>query len=251
MSPRSARRPARSAARKSAPKRAPAKPAPKSAPGSTRKPAAKLAAVALAKSAGYAAQARALKAMGYKISFGKRGGHLPQRKAAITRRVKKLASFLSPKNRFVFLPATKAQGRKAAGPGHRTPRGIFVQRPANVPLSKFRAMITRGGALKTSARGKGGRYRQDVIIKLDPARLARDPSAAITAAMRGQKKPAHYVVMVNGHTGKATYTAKDFHRYLAEQLIPRLLHRSKKGHAMTAVEVADFFQVKLVYGARP
>ncbi len=166
---------------------------------------------------GYAAKAKALRALGYKPTFGTRRANAAS-KAQVTRLYKKIAPYLvGKKQTFKFVKADAKEKRDAmAGlnPKVRTPKGFFVRVPKGA--KKYRLKFG-GGKLRIDAEGARGGRRTEEIYRLNPAQLAKDPQAEIARATAGKSrnKKIGIRLTVNGYDAATlSHSMKEFSQYM-------------------------------------
>lgn len=221
-------------------------------------------ALAMKKKALYTERARILRKAGFNLSYKGNKKSSPQQKAAVSRAYYRISTYVKPEHNFTFRRANSSRLRKLRGTlsdQQITPSGFFVQIPRGVPKNKFRVSVSTKGEVSIKTPG-----RRDVILKLNPKRLARDPLKEITQTL-GKKKPRFTKLQVNGYEVKgegfktddpesvklfyeywetlfAELTDEETRRQAAEEN-PR--EKRYKGRTMTAAEVADKFTLKLIY----
>jgi len=195
------------------------------------------------------AKAAVLRSYGYRVTYGVsagRGKALAQKVSAVGRlwnaiRPRINASTGALKG-WAYLPLTKAR-RLTTSARQRTPGGVFIKIPEGVEASRFRASFVRG-RLNTEIRNADGVTRRDVVIPLDPIRLAIDPERYINELLAegGFPRDSTCLMTVNGHDG-----TRDFSVKLAGGYITKLI-RDVTLRGMDSDEIADTFMLKVVTG---
>ncbi len=144
----------------------------------------------LSPKATYQEKAKLLRALGFKPAYGRPGGSLAHRKAALTRAIKHVHNYAKTEAPFVFVKAPARVTKKISTHENRTPGGLFVQRPANVAPKNFKAKITPKGELVTVVKTKRGGIRRDRIISINPDKFAADPAKAVSDLLaKTQRQP--------------------------------------------------------------
>lgn len=208
---------------------------------------------------GYAAKAKALRALGYKLNYGTRKatGKQAAARAQITRIYKRVAPYmLGKKQVFKFVKADTKEKRAAMdglNPKVRTPKGFFVRIPKGA--KKYRLKFA-GGKLRIEAEGQRGGKRTEEIYRLNPAALAKNPEKEIARATAGKsnRKTVGVRLVVNGYDAtKLERGMREFQKYMAAFFMqsqdPNAKRRGVggyKGKKITPRQFADIFHVKLI-----
>lgn len=164
-------------------------------------------------------------------------------------KARRLLSLYSEKNRFVFRKQTPQQLQKLSkhlSARQLTPNGVFIQKPKGIPSSKVSVKADKKGVL-TVRYGK----RVERIVKIDAKDLILNPASvskkAIKAGSVKGKRIRSVHIMVNGFQGKNTIRLDQFHYYMANNLLPELLSPKRRKGKLSAEDISDTFQVKIVY----
>lgn len=145
---------------------------------------------------------------------------------------------------FVFKKLTRSESKKLKqilSPSVFTPGGVFIEKPARVPLSDFSVKIVKDGLEVRTGEIK------EIILPIDPILLAKDPEAAAKEAL-GTRKPKSIRIMVNGFHSKNERTLKQFY-YYTENILPDIFEdvdeegNDEYGHAKT-----NLFSLVITYG---
>lgn len=205
-------------------------------------------------------RANALRSAGFNVSYRGNRKSSPQQRGAVQRLWYEAATYLKPEHNFKFKKLSRSKIRKAAvSDQQKTPGGIFVQ----VPTRRAKVTVDREGAVQIRVPGES---RHDVILRLDPIELAKDPLKEIKRTMK-KRRPKFTKIQINGYEIKGEGYQTDnpdavklFYQYW-EGLIAGLTDDERrqelaeehprdkryKGRAMTTEEAADMFTLKLIY----
>lgn len=205
-------------------------------------------------------RARALRKVGFNVSFRGYRKSSPQQRGAVQRLWYDKATYIKPEHNFVFKKLSRSRKKLASvSDQQKTPGGIFVQ----VPTRRAKVSVTKEGAVSIRVPGE---TRRDIILRLDPIELAKDPLREIKRVMK-KRRPKFTKIQVNGYEIKGEgYTTDDadsvklFYQYW-EGLMAGLTDEERrrelaeehprdkryKGRAMTTEEAADMFTLKLIY----
>lgn len=123
-----------------------------------------------------------------------------------------------------------------------TPSGIFIEKPANIKARNFKITFK-----DKHVELKGG-SRREVITRLDAKELIKNPSKAVTEALKrgkGKRKPKSYSLLVNGFRSKHVSTsARSLQYYLREVLLPDWLSRNED---LDENDFADIFHIRQIF----
>ena len=136
-----------------------------------------------------------------------------------------------------------------------TPKGVFIEKAANVPRKNIEFKFTKDGLIR---RYKGlptspdTQLQSSLIVRLDSELLAIDPSGAFNKAI-GEKEYESLLLLVNGFRFKSgRYVDKDlFNKYLVDDLIPDFNKRNALYYPTDTEEdaarkFADIFHIELI-----
>lgn len=194
----------------------------------------------------YRQRAAALRAVGFKITLGAKGGSegdLSRKKAAVTRAWKRVGHYLE-NGTHKFIPATRKQKADFASRKTRSPGGFFQPIPAGVSPSKIRYKLTGRVLTQRVHDRETGQIRTDQIVRLDARKIAglgADYVNELTLDFRSKNPNVTFRLMVNGWDGKNPYNPKDLEKYLVEVFLPKL---RKAG--LTRKQVNDIFHLKMI-----
>lgn len=207
-------------------------------------------------SAVYRSRAQQLRAVGFKIRYsnGKKGTTSAAHKTAVTKGWNKIKNYVAgTKQKFKFIPLEKPARRtakkSALASKQFTPAGVFVHVPKGISPGKYKIRFGADGVIHAKIKGRRGGVRREEVHRLDPVKLADDPSAAIESLL-GDKKPQVVRLTVNGHDAKIERPWHAFLHYFPERFERIANPADDEGHGedgMTAEEFADIFQVKFIY----
>lgn len=196
--------------------------------------------------ASYRARLKTLKTR-YGADFGfKTNAKLtPQRKAAITRKMRKMAEFLNPENNFQYVrlkqsDIKRVRRRNDIAKQQITAKGVFIPKPKSRRHTKTRVRIERSGDISTRTGNFTSTFRlyPSVDVVRDPAIIARDARASGAEAI---------FVSIKGHRGgsrKNGYSLKAFMRYLNEMILPDIEEAQEDENKKTAFR--NWFGVEFV-----
>lgn len=202
----------------------------------------------------YTKQAAALSKAGFNISYRGNKRATPQQKSAVTRLYRPISAYL-PGHGFKFIRVPRRNRNVIKGAFSKqqiTPGGVFIQRPVGVEEKDFKISIRKSGVTLA------GKNYKDLIIAMDPEKLAVDPIKAAKDAI-GKRKPIFVKMVVNGFEARGDannpkgkdHLLKLFFSYW-EDLYAALTSdnsedRERGGRAMEPEEIADTFHLKLMY----
>lgn len=202
----------------------------------------------------YVKQAQFLRRAGFNIAFKGNKKSSPQQRAAVTRLFQPISAYTKTHGfKFHAVPRRNRRVIKGAFSSQQiTPGGVFIQRPTGVEEKDFKVSIRKSGVTLA------GRNYRDVIIAMDPRKLAVDPEQAAKDAI-GKRNPVFVKMVVNGFEARGDannpkeklHALKLFWSYW-ENLYSDLTSedpedRERGGRAMTDDEIADTFHLKLIY----
>lgn len=185
-------------------------------------------------------RARVLKTKyGIEFGFSIREKLTPQRKGAITKKLRKVSGYLNPKNRFTFVPTDKKtlsalKKRGDIAKESTTSKGVFLQSPKG---KKSRYKIKPDGEIlrQTGSRESSfALYRSESVVK--------NPKQIIAEA---KKRGAQYIfVSIKGYQGKTKYDLKAFEHYLLTEIIPDIEEAKENEESDSAFR--NYFGVEFV-----
>jgi len=139
-------------------------------------------------------------------------------------------------------PSEKKLFKGLVSPSQFTAGGVFIEKPAHIPLKKFKIKADKTGVVY-----KFGDC-EDKVIRISPRALARNPETALknalARAMKGtKKKPKNFRLMVNGFRGQRSFTIKELHYYVETQLLPNFMENED----VNEEDFSDTFHISLSY----
>lgn len=156
------------------------------------------------------------KKYGVEFSFRSNAKLTPQRKGAITRKLRKVVEFLNPENSFQFVEAPpselkKLRRKRGAAKQQITGKGVFV------PVAKTGKRKTRIRIKDGEIRTRTGRFTSH--FRLYPsAEVVADPKMIVEEAK--ELGAEQVFISLKGHRSKTGYTLKRFGEYLEHVIIP-------------------------------
>jgi hypothetical protein len=159
---------------------------------------------------------------GITFGFRKNAKLTPQRKTAITRKLRKFAEFLNPENNFEYVPVSPALLKKVKRKGEidkrqTTGKGVFVP-TAKLPRGKKTKIKIDPRTAEVSTRT--GKFRS-VFRQYESAEVVADPSI-IKRDMEELGAESAFI-SIKGNRGGARkngYSLKNFTRYISERIVP-------------------------------
>lgn len=136
-----------------------------------------------------------------------------------------------------------------------TPKGVFIEKAANVPRKNIVFKFTKSGLVR-SYKGlpvsPGNQLQSSLVVRLDSKLLAIDPNGAFDKAI-GQHEYESLLLLVNGFRFKSgRYVDKDlFNKYIVDDLLPDWNKRNeryypKETEEEAAQKFADIFHIELI-----
>lgn len=215
----------------------------------------------------YEQRAKALRSIGLKPTLRKAGKATAAQKAAVTKLWKRFGPFFNGV-RHKFFPLTKKQSRQACKQLPRaaiTPKGVFLPGPGGTQTSKMSLEMGDGYTVTTHRQGR--KKRINVTVALSARKLAIDPKAAVSEAVKRARKARKrgkllgLSLQVNGfdlqrHAGGSPGDEVKFFFNYVNDLFSNLVgpngeqwRRENKKKRMTAKKFAEVFSVRIAYSA--
>jgi hypothetical protein len=139
-------------------------------------------------------------------------------------------------------PSERKLFKGLVSPGQFTKGGVFIEKPAHIPLKKFKIKVSKDGITYKYDK------LEDKVVRLSPRALAVNHEKALKNALarasKGpKKKPKNYRLMVNGFRGQRAFTLKELHFYVEAQLLPTFM----EDEDVNEEDFADTFHISLSY----
>lgn len=137
-----------------------------------------------------------------------------------------------------------------------TPKGVFIEKPANIPRKNIKFRITKGG-VGIDFRGlpvsEDTELLRRFVVKLDTELLSIDPQRAVDEAI-GRRQFDSLFLLINGFrakSGKFYQDSESFNDYITNSLIPSFNKRNaasypQESQQQTAEKFADIFHMELI-----
>lgn len=125
-----------------------------------------------------------------------------------------------------------------------TPKGLWIEKPVNVPAKEYKVSLTKKGEVRFK-----GRSRNDVIVPLNTKAFVLDAGKEIDRVLSSREEPDTYSLICGKYSSGLGFTKKQLSQYLEDDLMREWLEEGGKYYrdGNTPEKFTDVFKIRFLY----